>query len=186
MCCPTLEARKYFSCYLSKGNLSQLFHLSVFVYEGLTRQKTTEFKVLYTLAQTIYLVFSSVQVTEVFLFVQWIQQWLIQTEPKLYREAGEFVLLLITISRKYILTTVRKFDSLSSSLHFNSCNIIVNKASWFGLNGWKQTLIRFFCEALDSYEIKSWQTVQKSAEFSLDLSCMFLTTNTWDRHRLLS
>lgn len=108
MCCPTLEARKYFSFYLSKGNLSQLFHLSVFVYEGLTRQKTTEFKVLYTLAQTIYLVFSSVQVTEVFLFVQWIQQWLIQTEPKLYREAGEFVLLLITISRKYILTTVRK------------------------------------------------------------------------------
>lgn len=70
MCCPTLEARKYFSFYLSKGNLSQLFHLSVFVYEGLTRQKTTEFKVLYTLAQTIYLVFSSVQVTEVFLFVQ--------------------------------------------------------------------------------------------------------------------
>lgn len=61
----TCQARKYFPNYLSKGNLSQLFHVSLFVFERLTRQKTTEFKVLYTLTQTIYLVFSSGWVTKV-------------------------------------------------------------------------------------------------------------------------
>lgn len=130
----TCKARKYFPYHLSKGDLSQLFYISVFVYERLTRQKTTEFKVLYTLAQTIYLVFSSVQVTEDFFFVQRLLLWLIQTSPKLCRETKEFASQKIYF-KKMCSCYGEKIWFLSSSMHFNSYSIIVNKASPFGWNG---------------------------------------------------